>query len=232
MAPAQDDWASATSIADVLARMDEIDATLPAADGVATFNRMYRRVTELVQRATEADQFGAGEFVERLDVRFANLFFEAHQADCHGTPIPTAWAPLFEARGREHTAPIQFALAGMNAHISHDLPFAVVSTCQELGVEPDDDAPEHHDFTQINRVLEAASGEIKAWFSNGLVAQMDELGGKLDDGFAIFGIEANRAIAWQNAQLLWRLGDNPRLYALFVDGLTRSVELANRGILL
>ena len=120
----------------------------------------------------------------------------------------------------------------MNAHISHDLPFAVVSTCQELGVEPDDDAPEHHDFTQINRVLEAASGEIKAWFSNGLVAQMDELGGKLDDGFAIFGIEANRAIAWQNAQLLWRLGDNPRLYALFVDGLTRSVELANRGILL
>lgn len=232
MATAPDRWAAAATIDEVVDRMAELDATLPTADGVATFNRMYRRVTELVRDATAAHRFAAGEFVERLDVHFANLFFQAHQADCDGTPIPRAWAPLFEARGRTDTEPIQFALAGMNAHISHDLPFAVVTTCQELDIEPEDDAPAHRDFTQINRVLEAASGEIKAWFSNGLVAKMDQLGGKLDDGFALFGIEADRAIAWQNSQVLWSLADNPRLHALFVSGLTRSVEVANRGILL
>ena len=31
------------------------------------------------------------------------------------------------------TAPIQFALAGMNAHINRDLPLALVETCDELG---------------------------------------------------------------------------------------------------
>jgi len=32
--------------------------------------------------------------------------------------------------------PIQFALAGMNAHINHDLPVAIVSTCTELASSP------------------------------------------------------------------------------------------------
>jgi Family of unknown function (DUF5995) len=34
--------------------------------------------------------------------------------------------PLFDARHDRRTAPLQFALAGMNAHISHDLAIGVV----------------------------------------------------------------------------------------------------------
>ena len=33
--------------------------------------------------------------------------------------------------------PVQFALAGMNAHINHDLPLAVVSTCSALATAPE-----------------------------------------------------------------------------------------------
>ena len=126
-------------------------------------------------------------------MHFANLFFEACAADLDGDPIPEAWAPLFAARSNPHTNPIQFALAGMNAHICHDLPIAVVTTCQALSVAPEDDSPQHHDFVTTNKVLEDATEEIKSWFSTGLVATIDEAGGKVDDRFEMFAIGEARA---------------------------------------
>jgi hypothetical protein len=146
--------------------------------------------------------------------------------------VPTAWAPLFEYRARPGTHPIQFAFAGMNAHISHDLPCAVVTTCRELGVEPLDGTPEHVDFSTTNHVLEEAKDEIKGWFSSGTVAHLDRLGGRVDDAFAMFGIHLARAAAWEVAQLLWGLADNPRMDSLVRDNLGRTVAVASRGILL
>lgn len=225
-------WADADSIDDVLDRMAAIQAALPPEDGVATFNRMYLQVTRLVDDAIDAGRFGAGPFLGRLDVHFANLFFEAYAADLDGREVGDAWAPLFEHRQRPRTHPLQFALAGMNAHICHDLPSAVVLTCRELGVDPVDDSPEHRDFSTTNHVLEEAAEEIKGWFSNGLVARLDEVGGRLDDGLAMFGIHLARAGAWQVAQVLWDLADNPRLDTLFRSNLGRGVGLTSRGILI
>lgn len=229
---AADGWDRAATIEDVLDRMDTIHRDLPEADGVARFNRMYDKVTGLVRDAVAEHEFISGEFLERLDVNFANLFFSAYAADLAGTDVPHAWAPLFEARGRPDTHPIQFALAGMNAHICHDLPFAVVTTCREAGVVPGADTPEHIDFTRTNEVLEQASEEIKGWFLTGLAAELDHLGGRVDDGFAMFGIHVARAGAWDSSEMLWRLADHPRLDHLFRVGLARSVELTSRGILL
>ncbi|MCW2780282.1 MAG: hypothetical protein JWR35_731 [Marmoricola sp.] len=226
------EWTNAQSIDDVLDRMEAIETSLPASDGVATFNRMYNQVTKLVRDAVSQHQFEAGEFLERLDVNFANLYFAAHQADLMGTEVPRAWAPLFLARARPHTVPIQFAFAGMNAHISHDLPFAVVTTCQEMGVIPREDSPEHVDYTETNRVLAEASETIKGWFITGVMARLDQATGPVDDAFEMFGIHAARSAAWGSAEMLWRLSDNPRLDELFRSGLSRSVEMANRGILL
>jgi hypothetical protein len=225
-------WDRAATIDDVAERMAAIDATLPHEDGVAYFNRMYWQVTQLVDKAMDAKSFVAGEFLGRLDVHFANLFFTAYAADLEGREISPAWAPLFEARGRRHTEPIQFALAGMNAHISHDLPHAVVDTCRELAVEPMDDSPEHTDFTQTNDVLAAAQEEIKDWFSTGIVATVDRIGGRVDDGFATFAIHLARAAAWQTSELLWGLADKRDLDRIFRSGLSRTVELTSRGILL
>ena len=46
---------------------------------------------------------------------------------------PVAWRPLVETRSQARE-PIQFALAGMAAHINHDLPIAVFSTSEEFGL--------------------------------------------------------------------------------------------------
>jgi len=220
------------TIDDVLERMSGISDALPPEDGVATFNRMYNQVTLLVSGAVDAEEFQNQEFLERLDVHFANLFFAAYDDDLAGRPVHKAWAPLFEARAKPHTHPVQFALAGMNAHISHDLAHAVVTTCQEMALVPEDDTPEHGDYTRTNEVLDAATPEIKGWFSNGLVATLDELGGRLDDGFAMYGIHVARAAAWECSEMLWRLTDHPRMERIYREGLARSVAFASRGILL
>ena len=72
------DFAQAQDIDGVLERMSAIDAALPAGDGVAYFNRMYREVTRLVADAVRDNEFLAAEFLTRLDVNFANLFFTAY----------------------------------------------------------------------------------------------------------------------------------------------------------
>lgn len=226
------DWDRANSIDDVLERMAAIDAALPKDDGVAYFNRMYSEVTRLVDSAVDGHVFEAGDFLPRLDVQFANLFFAAYAADVRGERIPPAWAPLFEARRRPGVLPIQFALAGMNAHISHDLPHAVVATCRELAVRPRENSPEHNDYTHTNEVLDHAQEEIKTWFSIGPVAVMDRLGGKVDDGFATFGIHLARAAAWQTSEIMWELADHEHLDRMFRASLGTSVGMTSRGILL
>jgi hypothetical protein len=225
-------WASARTIDDVLDRMATIESALPADDGVATFNRMYQQVTRLVDSAVDQYLFAAGPFLATLDVHFANLFFQAYADDLDGNPVNGAWAPLFDNRSRPRTHPVQFALAGMNAHICHDLPTAVVTACRELAVTPEDGSPEHRDFSATNSVLEEAMDEIKSWFSSGVVATLDEVGGRVDDAFALFGIAVARAGAWQVAQTLWGLADQPRLDRLFRTNLAHVVGLAGRGILI
>ena len=225
-------FGQAQDIDGVLERMSAIDVALPAGDGVAYFNRMYREVTRLVADAVRDNEFLAAEFLTRLDVNFANLFFTAYADAGAGRPVSPAWAPLFEARSRPDTHPIQFALAGMNAHISHDLAFAVVDTCREIGVVPVDESAEHLDFSRTNEVLAEATAVVKGWFLSGLVAELDEIGGKLDDGIAMFGIHIARAAAWETSEILWGLDDNPRMDYLFRSALSRTVELTSRGILL
>jgi hypothetical protein len=224
--------ADAKTIDDVLERMATIEAANPKDDGVATFNRMYQQVTILVKDAVGDHEFQAGEFLDRLDVNFGNLFFQAYEADQNGTEIPSSWKPLFDARNKPDTHPIQFALAGMNAHISHDLAFAVKGTCQELGSTPEADSPQYADFTKTNDVLEEATPTIKGWFNTGIVAEIDELGGKVDDGFEAFGIHVSRAAAWQTSEMLCHLDDNPRTQRMFIKGLEHTVSLTSRGILL
>jgi hypothetical protein len=222
----------ARTIADVIERMHGIDAALPADDGVAYFNRMYLKVTEAVQRALDGVTFEHTEFLGRLDVVFANLYFAAVEQDLRGEPVAHAWRPLFEARTKPNTWPIQFALAGMNAHINHDLVLAVVTTCQDIAVVPEDDTPQYRDFTRTNTVLEDIKGLVKSWFEQGLIASIDRAMGKVDDALEMWSIAVGRRLAWENSQVLWRLDDDPILRKLFVGSLARGVGFTGRGLLL
>jgi hypothetical protein len=195
---------------------------------VACFARLYREVTEGVAARLAAQTFHEPAFLARLDVLFANLFFAAF--DAAPERRPRAWAPLFAARSQRRIAPLQFALAGMNAHINRDLPVALVATWTELGRKP----AQHTDYTLVDSVLAAVEAQIKASFLTGRLRLIDRLllrAGRVDDVVAMWNVTAAREAAWTNGETLWSLRDNPSLSAAFVRSLDRSVGLAGRGLL-
>jgi hypothetical protein len=172
-------------------------ARAPRPDGVACFNALYLEVTRAVRDALP--QFESPAFISRLDVVFAEYYLEACRAAARRAWISRAWAPLFEACEEPRILPLQFAIAGMNAHINNDLSYALVQTWRELGLEPGDDTPEHRDFQRVNAILEAVEARIKPVLLDPFIAGLDHLLGQIDDRLALWSVAKARADAWDRA---------------------------------
>jgi hypothetical protein len=219
------------TIAEVISRLEAIDASLTRKDGVAIFDRLYLQVTRAVDAASVSTEFENRMFVDRLDVIFAGLYFDAETTIAAGTSCPVAWRPLVETRSQPRE-PIQFALAGMVAHINHDLPVAVVSTCQELGLVPEDDSVAHRDYQRVDGLLAIVETHVAAWFDTGLIADIEDVTPeKTDAAIAMWSIVAARDVAWEHAKLLWRLRDIAPLRNGYLDVLARTTELTARAML-
>jgi hypothetical protein len=223
----------AATMDDVIAIMNAVHVALPDSDGLKWFNLLYLRVTLAVRGAVSGATFGDPAFLERLDVVFANQYFDAAAAgDMNPAAAPHAWRPLFRSRHRRGVAPLQFALAGMNAHINRDLPDGIVATCQAAGAAPRDGDTRHADFLLVNGLLESVEAEVKTEFLTGAIAVLDVAAGQLDDTVAMWKVRAARDAAWTNAQVLWALGERPRLRNAFFERLDRLTGFAGRGLLL
>lgn len=221
-----------STIAEVIERLRAIEAELSPADGVARFNDLYLAVTSAVAAAAGRDTFEDPRFLSRLDLAFADLYFDAVAADAAGEQVSPAWAPLFEARSRPRIAPIQFALAGMNAHINNDLCLALFKTCTELELAPTLDSPQHRDYLRVNEILERVEEQVKRRLAGGLVGCADEALGRLDDVLAIWSVARARDAAWSHAEVLWALRELPSARRRYLETLTRIVGLGGRGLLL
>jgi Family of unknown function (DUF5995) len=221
----------AARIDDVIERLQRIAAELPADDGVAAFTRLYLAVTERVRATGSADGFEDDAFVRWLDVTFANLYFAAVNTAADSTQVPRAWAPLFEARSARDVLPLQFALAGMNAHINRDLPVALLETSLARRTDLQDDSPQRRDFLRINKLLESTEAEMKRPLLTGVVGEVDVALGRLDDVLAMWKVERARDAAWTNAQTLSALHEIPSLRTAFLETLDRMVGFAGRGLL-
>ena len=202
-----------STVAEVIARLQAIEAAGGVRDGVACFARLYRNVTEGVHAQLGSGGFADPHFLERLDVSFALLFFDAvDEWERAPASVPSAWKPLFENRGRRGIAPLQFALAGMNAHINRDLPVAVVSTCSELRLEPSLGSGAHGDFERVNGLLARVEATVKASYVRGWFATIDRIVhrfDRIDDVLAMWNVARARDAAWTNGQALWALRDVP-----------------------
>jgi hypothetical protein len=217
---------SPATVQDVIERLDALCRSLPENDGVCRFAALYRDVTRSVQAELAHATFVKPAFLARLDVVFARLFLDALAAP----KPPPAWAPLFEQRTRRGIAPLQFALAGMNAHINRDLPVALVACWQELGVE----AGEHADYLRVNDLLARVEAEVKRRYLGGWLSAVDRLlhrADRIDDVVAMWDVRRARDAAWTNGEALWALRGEPELAARFLETLDRSVGFAGRGLL-
>jgi hypothetical protein len=220
-----------TTVEGVIARMHEIDAALPASDGVSVFNKMYLTVTETIQGIL-AKPAGDAAFqnpavMGDLDVTFANLWLAAYEAGATGQTVPTEWRPLFELRDQGRL-PIQYALAGMNTHIEHDLPVAVVATCATHNVTPQD---LHHDYEAVNAVLAQVEAPIRQSFLDDLERDVDHVVSPIVHLVSTWDIEKARDVAWVSAETLWALRRTDFLRDPFLDGLASTVGMATRVLL-
>jgi hypothetical protein len=224
------------SVDSVIARMDAALRPLPAADGVACFVRLYLAVTEGVQARLATQRFADPSFLADLDRRFAALFFEAVEANADKPrTAPRAWAPLFEARSRRKVAPLQFALAGMNAHIGRDLPLALVAAWEQAGLNPQESSAQHTDYLRVNDLLADVERQVKEQYLSGWLRAVDRAihrVHRLDDVVAMWDVRRARDAAWTNAQALWALRADPALAGRYAAALDRSVGFAGRGLLI
>ena len=228
---------SAAPIAEVIRRLRMIEASASPSDGVVCFARLYREVTEGVGAELAREGFADARFLETLDIRFAGLFFsalESYDRDPTGG-TPSAWVPLFAQRSRRGIAPLQFGLAGMNAHINRDLPVALVTTCHELGLDLGEGSREHSDFERVDALLDHVEARVKSQYVTGWLAWVDRLVHRLrriDDVVAMWDVGRARDAAWTNAQALWALDEEPSLADDYLLALDRMVGLASRGLLI
>ncbi|KUL68913.1 MULTISPECIES: DUF5995 family protein [unclassified Streptomyces] len=215
-----------TPVDAVLSRMRALDARLPERDGVAVFNRVYLTVTEAVDRHIDAGRFPDARAAITLDVRFAERYLAAVETAEEARRPPACWRPLFQMRRHPGVRPLQFALAGINAHIGHDLALAVVDACRSLGCEPTDLEDE---FDRVGDLLISLEEHIREELMPG--PDLFQIADPLTHLLGSWSLERARDATWSAARALWALRRLPELAVEFTERLDAAVGLAGRMLL-
>ncbi|MFI1181695.1 DUF5995 family protein [Streptomyces sp. NPDC020799] len=216
--------AAPAGIEGVVARMRRLADTLPPHDGVAVFNRVYLTVTEEIARRLSAGAFADRVSATELDVRFAARYLSAVDGAAAGRRPPACWRPLFQLRGHPAVRPLQFALAGINAHIGHDLPLALADTCHALGLEP---CALEGDFDRVGEVLVALEERVR----EGLAPELLDVADPLTHLVGAWSLEAARGAAWAAFRGLWAVRDLPDVSSDLAERLDSGVGLVSRCLL-
>ena len=226
-----------TTIAEVLATQQTIDSLTIPGDGLHWFNRLYWQVTQAVAARVDLspadpDAFQNPALLARLDVLFAGYYFRALQSCLAGQPTPDCWQTMLDRRNQTALARIQFALAGMNAHINHDLALAVVDTSTEAALDPTHDSAQYADFTALNTTLDSLIDTAKTEMHLRLLGDALPPVSALEDTIAAWSMAAAREAAWNNAELLWHLRDLPALATSFAGTLDGLTAVVSKGLLI
>ncbi|HET6988770.1 MAG TPA: DUF5995 family protein [Kribbella sp.] len=117
-------------IAGVVERMRQRQDELP--DELARrriFLGTYLRTTQAVGDAIERARFEDPAWVEDWDVKFAELYLRAHDADLAGDGVPRPWRLAFDAP--DELPGLAHVLLGINAHVNYDLPQALLAVISD-----------------------------------------------------------------------------------------------------
>ncbi|MGW3288722.1 DUF5995 family protein [Streptomyces sp. NPDC001002] len=210
----------------VVSRMRALDAALPERDGIAVFNRVYLAVTEAVDRRIDAGAFTDARAAITLDVRFAERYLAAVEAATDDRRPPACWRPLFQLRRHPGVRPLQFALAGINAHIGHDLALAVVDTCRSLDCEP---AEVEDEFDRVGDLLVSLEERIREDLMPG--PDLFQIADPLTHLLGSWSLDRARDATWTAARALWALRGLPDVAEEFTERLDAAVGFAGRMML-
>ena len=137
--------------------IEELRAVALAADDASGhFPAMYARVTDRIDRAAVAGEFGDADGM----VRFARAFAGWYLRPRSGVePLPGSWRATWDVAGDGSMLIVQHLLLGINAHVNHDLGQVVVELADERRAELLD---MRADFEAVNAVLAATMPDVLA----------------------------------------------------------------------
>lgn len=199
------------SVEEAIARQEAItqyiEATSPrgSADGVACFNYLYTVITKRVLKGIEDGFFQDRVFMTHLDVVFANRYFNALRASVQDPPkTPRSWDALIERRDDTRIESIQFAVAGVNAHVNFDLALSVFETCKALRTEPNS-GTQRDDYEKINRIFSEEMASLRQHYEDGLAREIDKAASPVLNIISDWSVDAARDAAWEVAEHIWTL---------------------------
>ena len=145
---------------------------------------------------------------------------------------PGCWQAIFNRHNQTELARIQFALAGMNAHIHHDLPQALLAQCRAEQIEPAHGTPQFTDFTALNTTLDGLIRQAEIDMHLRLLGDALPPVSTVDTAIAAFSMSIAREAAWDNAEMLWRLGDVMPAFAAYLESLDGLTLAASEALLI
>jgi len=218
-----------TTIGQVIEIMQQIDDCTANDDGLKWFNRLYLAVTRQVDLQPAGDWKDPSWLVD-LDVVFAGLYLRAVTGFLSGDPgVPSSWTAMFDARYRSGIDRIQFALAGMNAHINHDLALALLAVDAQTGAVPGPASPQHVDYQAVNILLNSVMPSALQMLAVDTLGVLAEDTGKIGRLLAFWDVCQARDLAWDFANHLRDLSGTMRQAAL--DAQDQITGVLGRAIL-
>lgn len=188
------------------------------------FLTLYGVVSAEMRDRVAARQFEDSEWVHRYAVAFANLYRQAQEDYDAGNvqQVPKAWRLCFDAARAGSGLVLSDVLLGVNAHINHDLPYAL----DGISIEPDR-PKRYRDHSAVNAVLaavtERATLRLSSLYAPGL-SGLDTAAGGLDEMMSAFSLEVARDSAWESALALANArGDGERRRAMTQIGIRAAV---------
>jgi hypothetical protein len=220
--------AVAATVDEVAVGLERVRHELPVTDGIKWFAWLYSDVTTAIAEIYDGGGFEDPEFIGRMVVDFGNAFFAAVET---GTPSSHAWQAVWDRRHDDRVAPVQFAIAGLNAHVGYELPNGLAGQWRDAGLTPARSTPAHRDYELIDATIAKVEPVAKHYLLTGAVKELDKVFAGADDIVATWSVMAAREAAWAHAGAIWRLWDERELLDPYLAALDRSVGLVSRLLL-
>jgi Family of unknown function (DUF5995) len=222
-----------STIAEVAERLGEVydyastTTTAGEADGIACFSGLYRTITRTIDTTPYEDR----DFLVRLDLEFARRYFaalRAYAADRATTPGP--WKLLFDARSNPDIERVQFAAAGVNAHINYDLADALIGTFPNF---PPNEA-RRRDYNTVDAAFKKHMDGLRNFYDAPFgSSEWDRtVLDRLSNVICAMLVRGCRANAWDDAIEVWKAKDPERRRAEMLSELDGEASFLGRALLL
>ncbi|UCS95589.1 hypothetical protein KZP23_11510 [Echinicola marina] len=185
------------TIDEVISKMDKIVFDCQqTASRIGFFAILYRRVTIRIKEGIINKEFEDNARMEKLDIIFAQRFFDAYNLYLEAKQPSKSWFCAFETAEKSGTTILQHLLLGINAHINLDLGIAAVETMKNgnlLDIK--------NDFDKINIILSELVDGVKSNLSkvSPIFGFLIKFANGKDEVLLNFSIQIARDGAWKFA---------------------------------